>query len=108
MARLQENVLANLADGGVRDEAAVRAFWHIFRLTLGFVVFEIPRVGQRDEDLLHYGAWIAEVARKRNFQHLAPVATEMARVSQRGTLEEALGAYLVGLSELNRPTASPL
>lgn len=97
MARIADNVLANLEDAGIPSHEAVQAFWQIFILTLGHVVFELPRRHLRDEDMDGYAHSMAEIAEERGFARLRDLAPTLVAISGRGSFEDTLEVYLLGV-----------
>lgn len=96
-ARIADNILANLEDAGIVGDDAVRGFWQIFSLTLGQVVFELPRRDLRDEDMDDYARAMAAIADERGFTRLRELAPKLAGISGRGSFRDTLEAHLMGL-----------
>lgn len=99
LARLTENVLASLEHGGIRDAAAVRAFWQIFSHTFGHVVFETPRRSLTIESQHRAGQRMRETARSRGFRRTADLASALTELEARDPLESSLTHLLIGLTQ---------
>nr|WP_296771567.1 TetR/AcrR family transcriptional regulator [Rhodococcus sp. (in: high G+C Gram-positive bacteria)] len=97
LARIEENILANLEVAGITGDAGVQAFWQIFTLTFGQVVFELPRRQLREEDMDDYAASMSSIARERGFVRVRELAPKLVSMKGRGTFEQALFALLRGL-----------
>jgi AcrR family transcriptional regulator len=107
LARLQEAVLANLDAAGLTGAAAIRAFWQIFVLTVGQVMFDLPRRLLTEDDMGDYADALRSVARERSLVRVSELATELASMTGRGTFAQALRTLLQGIRlEITQPSAT--
>jgi AcrR family transcriptional regulator len=98
LGRLAEHVLAGLEDGGITGQAAARAFWELFSLTFGHVVFERSRRDIDAEAQVEAGRAMASTARVRGFERVERLAGELTDIGARSTLENSLQALLDGIA----------
>ncbi|SFJ45132.1 DNA-binding transcriptional regulator, AcrR family [Amycolatopsis sacchari] len=98
LARLAERVLSALDHGGITGPRAARAFWQVFSTTVGHIVFARARAGLDDADQASAREAMHRTATERGFDHVADLATDLTRIENRGTLEDALRVLLTGLS----------
>ena len=98
LARLQEAVLAVLDHAGIRGADAVRAFWQIFTLTVGQVMFDLPRRRLQDEDMTVYADALSAIAQRRGLRHVGESAEALASMSGRGDFSDSLRTLLNGIT----------
>ncbi len=97
LGRLEEHVLAALEDGGVNEDRAVRAFWQIFSMTLGHIVFELSRskLDKSAQELA--GIDMANTARNHGFTRVERLASSLTNTQLRGNLAVSLATLLAGI-----------
>ena len=98
LARLMENVLANLKSADIVGVQAVRAFWEIFTLTFGNTVFELPRSTTGDADDMAAARSLREVAETRGFELVKDLAEPLTMLDTRASLEDSIRVLLDGIA----------
>lgn len=98
LARVQEAVLSILEHADIRSVDAVRAFWQIFSLTVGQVMFDLPRRQLRDEDMAAYAEALRGIAQERGLRHVGESAAALASMSGRGSFCDSLRVLLAGIA----------
>ncbi|GAB3399163.1 hypothetical protein GCM10027515_05170 [Schumannella luteola] len=98
LARLQEAVLGALEHGGLSGADAVRAFWQIFTVTVGNVMFDLPRRRLADPDMVGYATALRDIARQRGLHRVESSADELASIAGRGTFTDTLSTLLRGIA----------
>lgn len=101
LGRLEEHVLAALEDGGITNDAAVKAFWQIFSMTLGQIVVDLSRakLDRTAQELA--GNDMANTARNHGFTRVERLAARLADTHLRGNLAESLATLLAGIYNKN-------
>nr|WP_246286102.1 TetR/AcrR family transcriptional regulator C-terminal domain-containing protein [Microbacterium pseudoresistens] len=101
LARLQEAILANLDAAGISGARAVRAFWQIFVLAVGQVMFDLPRLRLTEADMTDYASALSSVANERSLSRVSEMVEDLASMTGRGTFSETLRTLLRGISMEN-------
>jgi len=97
LARMQEAVLASLEEGGIVGTSAVQVFWQAFTVTVGHVLFELPRRELTDESVEAHAEALAQVAKERGLSRTFESAEALASVSLRPSFAATLRTLLRGL-----------
>jgi AcrR family transcriptional regulator len=98
LGRLAEHVLSALEQGGIVGDAAARAFWQIFSLTFGHVIFARARTGIDEGGQARAGGDMRDTARDHGFGHVAELARQLTDIRARGDLDDALRVLVAGLT----------
>lgn len=101
LARLQEAILANLDTAGISGARAVRAFWQIFVLAIGQVMFDLPRLRLTEADMTDYARALSSVASERSLSRVSEMVEDLASMTGRSTFSETLRTLLRGISMEN-------
>lgn len=103
LARMQESILASLEQANIVGTAAAQAFWQIFTVTVGHVMFELPRRELTDESVRAHGEELANIARERGLSRTLESADALASVSLRPPFTATLRTLLRGLDAPANP-----
>jgi len=98
LARMQESVLASLEQANIVGVDATQAFWQIFTVTVGHVMFELPRRKLTDESVRAHGKALADIARERGLTRTLEAADNLASVSLRAPFSTTLETLLRGMA----------
>lgn len=98
LGRLAEHVLAALAHGGITGTSAARAFWQIFSLGFGHIIFQRARAGIDGDGQTAAREDMHRTARDHGFAHVAELAPQLTEIGTRGNLDDALRVLLTGLA----------
>lgn len=98
LARIHESILASLEQANIVGTAAAQAFWQIFTVTVGHVMFELPRRELTDESVRAHGEALADIARERGLTRTLESADALASVSLRPSFASTLRTLLRGLA----------
>lgn len=98
LGRLAEHVLAALEDAGLTEKSAARAFWQIFSLTFGHIVFESPRRSIDVAAQAEAGRAMEATGKAHGFERVERLAADLTNIAARGSLADALRALLRGIA----------
>ena len=112
LVRLEEHVLAALEEAQIVGDEAVAAFWQIFALAFGHVVFERPREAIGQAQQRDAGAVMADVAAARKMPRVTALADRLTHLPARRDFASSLRTLLAGIEATavrpdGRPSAHP-
>lgn len=107
VTRSIEAVLVHLRAGGLDSSLAVQAYAALFAYTLGFVVFELPRTGDREAEDEEVARILKRLSETRRFTNVEQLAAPLSQMARKTDFEYGLNLIMEGLRNSVRSQTSP-